>query len=73
MCRPVSAETMKNLTMTEARARFGMTAAAFERLLILAGWMVDGVFTERPFTRGYLTKDRRVTLKGLGYLDESRG
>lgn len=60
---------MKNLNMAEIAARYNFTPRAMERLLERAGWIVNGVFTERPFKRGYIENDK-VTPRGQVYLDE---
>ena len=59
---------MKNIKMAETAARYGMTAAAFERLLGELGWMVDGQILPAAYSQGYLTKEREVTPRGDGFL-----
>lgn len=65
----VSTETMKTLKMVEAPARYGMTPARFEALLIKVGWITDGCPSEEAICNGYLTKERRITFRGSGFLD----
>lgn len=52
--------------LSDLGARYGMTPAAFERLLVEVGWMKDGEL--RGAAAVYVT-DGAVTARGLGVLD----
>lgn len=62
---------MKNLKLTETAARYGMTACAIEKLLSKVGWMHEGQVAEIAVLRGFMTKNREITILGQGYLFEA--
>jgi len=62
---------MENLKLTEAAARYGMTAHSFEKLLSKVGWVHEGQVAEIAVRRGFIAKDRKLTILGQGYLFEA--
>lgn len=62
---------MKNLKITEAAVRYGMTAITFDKLLSRVGWMHEGQVAEIAVRRGFITIDREITPLGQGYLLEA--
>lgn len=62
---------MENLKLTETATRYGMTAASFERLLSKVGWVHEGQVAEIAVLRGFITKNREITILGQGYLFEA--
>ena len=59
---------MKYRKLADAAARYGMTARAFELLLVEIGWMVDGRVCEDPVAKSYLTPEGEITDRGDGLL-----
>jgi len=52
--------------LNELCARYGMTPAAFERLLAEVGWLKDG---ELSGAAAVYVRGGEVTARGLGFLD----
>lgn len=52
--------------LNELCARYGMTPAAFERLLAEIGWLKDG---ELSGSAAVYVRDGEITARGLGFLD----
>lgn len=55
--------------MAETAARYGMTMAGLESLLVELGWIVDGRWLPVPVENRFVTENREVTQRGLSYLD----
>ena len=60
---------MKNIKMAETATRYGMTMAGLESLLVELGWIVDGKLMPEAYRPGYLTEDREIGPRGVGFLD----
>ena len=60
---------MRNIKITETAARYGLSARAFELLLVEKGWLLDGQVAEIAVLKGYLTKERELGPRGQGFLD----